>query len=66
MTPLGEFFFFSSCFFLILNNIYSYYGYIKGTEGLREGGDNENGPKKRDSRRLGHLVSVFFRVFFFT
>ena len=99
----------------MLNNIYSYYGYIKGTEGLREGGNKENescrlghlvsffsffvfffftytnhltatintlklwkylwevmtkrtGPKRRESRRLGHLVSFFFffRVFFFT
>ena len=35
--------FFSSCF--LLNNIYSYYGYNKATEGLREGGGEENGPK---------------------
>ena len=47
-------------FILILNNIYSYYGYIKGTEGLREGGDEENGPKRRESRRLGHSVSFRF------
>ena len=55
-------------FILILNNIFSYYGYIKGTEGLREGGDEENGPKRRDSRRLGYLVSFFFFfcVFFYT
>ena len=53
-------------FFSILNNVYSYYGYIKGMEGLREGGDEENRPKRRDSRCLGHLVSVFFSVFFFT
>ena len=51
----------------MLNNIYSYYGYIKGTEGLREGGDEENGSKRRESRRLGHLVSFFsFFEFFFT
>ena len=47
-------FFFSSCFFLLLNNIYSNYDYVKATEGLREGGDEENGPKRRESRRLGH------------
>ena len=54
-------------FILILNNIYSYYGYIKGMEGLREGGDEENGLKRCESRRLGHLVSFFsfFRFFFF-
>ena len=34
-------------FFILytLNNIYSVYGHVKGTEGLREGGDEENGPK---------------------
>ena len=47
-------FFSSSCFFLLLNDIYSYYDYTKATEGLREGGDEENGPKRRESRRLGH------------
>ena len=52
--PFGEFFFFPSCFFLSLNNIYSNYDYIIATEGLREGGDEENGPKRRESRRLGH------------
>ena len=41
-------------FFLLLNDIYSYYDYTKATEGLREGGDEENGPKRRDLRRLGH------------
>ena len=39
---------------LLLNNIYSNYDYIKATEGLREGSNEENGPKRRDSRRLGH------------
>ena len=29
-------------------------------EGLREGGSVENGPKRREPRRLGHLVSFFF------
>ena len=52
--PLGEFFFFLRVFFLSLNNIYSNYDYIKATEGLREGGDEENGPTRRESRRLGH------------
>ena len=50
-------FFFSWWFFLLLNNIYSNYDYITATEGLREGGDKENGP----------LVRLFFilRVFFY-
>ena len=51
--PLVRLFFFFM-FFLLLNDIYSYYDYTKATEGLREGGDEENGPKRRDSRRLGH------------
>ena len=46
-------------FFLILNNIDSYYRYIEAMEGLREGSSKENGPKQRDMRRLGHLVSSF-------
>ena len=50
--------FFSSCFYLLLNNIYSNYDYIIATEGLREGGDEENGPKRRKSRRL--YVCLFF------
>ena len=37
-------FFFSLCFFILLNNIYSNYDYIIATEGHREGGDEENGP----------------------
>ena len=35
-------------------------------EKTRKGGDEENRPKQRESRRLGHLVSVFFCVFFYT
>ena len=59
-------FLFFRVFFLILNNIYSTYGYIKGTEGLREGGDEENGPKQRESRHLGHwYVFFFFLIVFF-
>ena len=53
-------------FFLLLNNIYRYYGYNKATEGLREGGDEENGPKRRELRRLGHkyVFSFSYRFFF--
>ena len=47
-------FFFLRVFFLLLNNIYSNCDYIIAMEGLREGGDEENGPKHRESRRLGH------------
>ena len=42
---IGTCFFLLFVFFLLLNNIYRYYGYNKATEGLREGGDEENGPK---------------------
>ena len=48
------FFFLRVFFFQLLNNIYSNYDYIIATEGLREGSDEENGPKQRESRRLGH------------
>ena len=54
-------------FLLLLNNIYRNYGYNKATEGLREGGDEENGPKRRESHRLGHWYVFFFFLscFFF-
>ena len=45
-----RFFFYYSGSFFVLNNIYSVYGHVKGTEGVREGGDEDNGP----------LVRVFF------
>ena len=61
--PFGDFFF-SLCFFL-LNNIYSYYGYNKATEGPREGSGDENGPKRHISRHLGHSVSFLFLIVFF-
>ena len=57
---IGMCFFLLFVFFLLLNNIYSYYGYNKATEGLREGSDEENGPKRRESRRLGHWYVFFF------
>ena len=57
-----RFFYYYSGSFFVLNNIYSVYGYVKGTEGVREGGDEDNGPKRRETRRLG-LWYVFF--FFF-
>ena len=61
--PFGEFFF--CVFFLILNKIYSTYGYNKATEGLREGSGDENGPKRHISRHLGHSVSFLFLIVFF-
>ena len=56
--PKASFFFFVF-FFLILNNIDSYFRYIEAMEGLKEGSSEENGPKQRDMRHLGHLVSSF-------
>ena len=45
-----RFIFYYSGSFFVLNDIYSVYGHVKGTEGVREGGDEVNGP----------LVRVFF------
>ena len=62
----GKFFYFSLRVFLILNIMYSYYWSIQVTEGLREGGGEENRPKRRDTRCLGHSVSfLFFSLCFF-
>ena len=55
-----KFFFYYSGSFFVLNDIYSIYGHVKGTEGVREGGDEVNGPKRRVSRRLGHWYVFFF------
>ena len=39
----------------MLNNIFSVYGHVKGMEGVREGGDEVNGP----------LIRVFFFLLYF-
>jgi hypothetical protein len=48
--------------------IFRFYLLFQGTGRLREGYNEENGPKRRVRRRLGHrLVFIFFsRVFFIT
>ena len=46
--------------FFVLNNIYSAYGHVNGTEELREGEDEDNGPKRRVSHRLSHWYVIFF------
>ena len=54
--PFGDFFFLR-VFLLILNNIYSYYGYIKATEGLRdwqEGKKRKTGPNDVNRIVLGY------------
>jgi hypothetical protein len=64
---LGVFFLFLfSCFF-ILNGTYRLYCCIKGTEGLTEGDDDEIGPKRRWTRRLGprYVFYFNFRVFLY-
>jgi hypothetical protein len=50
---LGEFFFISVVFFYLFNDVYRYYGRSKGTEGFSGGNDDDNGPKRRETRRLG-------------
>ena len=55
--PLVSFFIyfhFSLCFSILNDVFYSYYWYYKGTEGFMGGNYDENGPKRRVSRRLGH------------
>ena len=47
-------------FFFLINNIYSSYDYIKAMEGLREGGGEENGPKRRHSVSFFKISIVFY------
>jgi hypothetical protein len=51
---IGESFFILFAFFLFINDVYRYNGCYKGTEGLMEDTGKENGPKRRETRRLGH------------
>ena len=48
------FFFFHVFFFSILTVIFSSYSCSTGTGWLIEGSNEENGPKRRVQRRLGH------------
>ena len=52
-------FFFLFVFFLYSNHIYEFHRYYGVTEGLAGGYDGEIGPKRRETRRLGHSVSIF-------
>ena len=54
----GEFFYFSLRVFFILNIMDSYYWSIEVTEGLKEGSGEENGPKRRETRRA--ISKCFF------
>ena len=52
--PLVSVFFFSFLIFLILTIKKGYYMSFKGSERVMGAGDDENGPKRRFVRRLGH------------
>jgi hypothetical protein len=49
---LGESFFIIIHSFSILNDFYRYYGYYRCTDGLMGDSDDENGSKRRQTRRL--------------
>ena len=49
---LGELFLFSSCFFLVLNDLHRNFEYSKGTVWFNTGNNDDNGPKRRETRRL--------------
>ena len=51
---ISECFFFSFLIFLILTIKKGYYMSFKGSERVMGAGDDENGPKQRFVRRLGH------------
>ena len=51
---ISEFFFFFLSYFLILTITYRSYMSFKGSERVMGAGDDENGPKRRFVRRLGH------------
>jgi hypothetical protein len=58
------FFFFFHVFLIITNGfiLFRFYQCYKRTGGVRLGGDNKNGPKRCQTRRLG-LRYVFFFIF---
>ena len=58
------FYFYFSCFLIILNHFIRFYCYCGGTDGYTGGYDEENEPKRRESRRLGRGC-VFFLLFVF-
>jgi hypothetical protein len=45
--------------------MFRYYLYVEGTERVRVGGDDENGPRRRQTRRLGPRYVFFFLSHFF-
>jgi len=61
---IGVFFYISFVFFFTLTNILQYIHDVCD----REDGDDENGPKRCQTRRLGHrcVFFNFFCVFFYT
>ena len=49
-------------FFLVFNDLHSYYGFSEGAVWFNTGKNDDNGPKRRVSRRLG-LGEFFFSLF---
>ena len=56
---LGEFFSFSSCFFLVFNDLHRYYRFSKGTVWFNTSNDDDNGPKRCETLRLGPRWVLF-------
>ena len=55
---LGEFFFhFLRVFFFVFNDLHRYYRLSKGTVWFNTSNDDDNGPKRRETRRLGQSLS---------
>ena len=60
--PFSTCFLFFMCFFLILIDISSLYLCFKGTRRVTVGSDDENGPKWRQTCRLGHRYVFLFVI----
>jgi hypothetical protein len=65
---IGTRFFFLRVFYtyyLIIYIMFRYYLYVEGTKRVRVGGDDENGPRRHQTRRLGPRYVFFFLSRFF-
>ena len=61
---LGEFFYYLLCvfFFLVFDDLHSYYGFSKGMVWFNTGDNDDNGPKQHETRHLG-LGECFLLLF---